>query len=71
MSPAQCFRDHALAPTYPRSRAETLRVNGVFGLKMPLTPESYRLQVVGVRDADRSPFYVPRHDSLGVRLPDS
>jgi hypothetical protein len=51
------FRDHALAPTYPRSRAETLRVNGVFGLKMPLMPESYRLQVVGVRDATRSPFY--------------
>ena len=52
------FRDHALAPTYPRSRAETLRVNGVFGLKMQLQPESYRLQVVGVRDAERSPFYV-------------
>lgn len=52
------FRDHALAPTYPRSRAEMLRVNGVFGLKMQLKPESYRLQVVGVRDAERSPFYV-------------
>ena len=52
------FREHALAPTYPRSRAETLRVNGVFGLKMKLKPESYRLQVVGVRDAERSPFYV-------------
>ena len=24
------FREHALAPTYPRSKAETLRVNGVF-----------------------------------------
>ena len=52
------FREHALAPTYPRSRAETLRVNGVFGLKMQLKPKSYRLQVVGVRDAERSPFYV-------------
>ena len=52
------FREHALAPTYQRSRAETLRVNGVFGLKMQLKPESYRLQVVGVRDAERSPFYV-------------
>ena len=51
------FRDHALAPTYPRSKAEALRVNGVFGLKMQLKPESYRLQVVGVRDAERSPFY--------------
>ena len=52
------FREHTLAPTYPRNRAETLRVNGVFGLKMQLKPESYRLQVVGVRDAERSPFYV-------------
>ncbi len=52
------FREHALAPTYPLSRAETLRVNGVFGLKMQLKPESYRLQVVGVRDAERSSFYV-------------
>ena len=52
------FREHSLAPTYPRSRAETLRVNGVFGLKMELNPASYRLQVVGVRDAERSPFYV-------------
>jgi hypothetical protein len=52
------FREHALAPTYPRSKAEALRVNGVFGLKMQLKPDSYRLQVVGVRDAERSPFYV-------------
>ena len=52
------FRDQALAPTYPRSRAETLRVNGVFGLKKQLKPETYRLQVVGVRDAEKSPLYV-------------
>jgi hypothetical protein len=52
------LRDHALAPTYPPGEAESLRVNGVFGLKMPLKPESFRLQLVGVRDADRSPFYV-------------
>ena len=43
------------------SKSETLRVNGVFGLKMQLKPESYRLQVEGVRDAVRSPFYV--HDA--------
>lgn len=45
------LRDHALAPTYPLSRAETLRINGVFGLQKKLKPESYRLQVVGVRNA--------------------
>jgi hypothetical protein len=43
-------RDHVLAPTYPLSRAETLRVNGIYGLKMELVPESWRLQVVGVQD---------------------
>jgi hypothetical protein len=53
------LRDHALAPTYPSSMAQTLRVNGVFGLKKDLVPESYRLQVVGVRDAAKSPHYVP------------
>jgi len=54
----EILRDHALAPTYPRSKAKTLRVNGVFGLKKQLKPESYRLQIVGARDAERSPFYV-------------
>lgn len=53
------FREHALAPTYPLSYAETLRVNGVYGLKRALVPESYRLQLVGVRDAERHPRYVP------------
>ena len=44
-------RDHALAPTYPLNRAENLRVNGIYGLKKALVPESYRLQLVGARDA--------------------
>ena len=38
------FREHALAPTYPLNRAETLRVNGVFGLKKTLKLETWRLQ---------------------------
>ena len=46
------FHNHALAPTYPVSRAEPLRINGVYGLKRALTPDSYRLQVVGARDAE-------------------
>ena len=53
------FREHALAPTYPLSRAETLRINGVFGLKHVLEPESWRLQTVGVRDAERHPRFSP------------
>lgn len=52
------LRDHALAPTYPVSRAETLRVNGIFGLKKTLKLDTWRLQVVGVRDDARHPRYV-------------
>jgi molybdopterin-dependent oxidoreductase-like protein protein len=51
------FRERGLAPTYPLSRAENLRVNGVYGLKMELVPESYRLQVVGVRNATNHPRF--------------
>jgi hypothetical protein len=52
------FDERAEAPTYPLSRAENLRVNGVYGLHMTLDPDSYRLQVVGVRDSQRHPRYV-------------
>jgi hypothetical protein len=52
------FHDHALAPTYPVSRAENLRVNGVYGLKKELTTERWRLQLVGMEDAERDPRYV-------------
>ncbi len=55
----EVFRDHALAPTYPVSRAETLRVNGVYGLKKELLLESYRLQLVGGKDAQTHPRFVP------------
>ena len=51
--------DRALAPTYPLSKAETLRVNGIYGLKQELVPESYRLQLVGVAGAASRPGYVP------------
>ena len=51
------FHERALAPTYPLSRAETLRVNGMFGLKMALVPESWRLQLVGMRGAARHPRF--------------
>ncbi|HEY5380663.1 MAG TPA: molybdopterin-dependent oxidoreductase [Acidobacteriaceae bacterium] len=51
------FRERALAPTYPLKRAENLRVNGVYGLKRALAPESWRLQVVGARNPEQSPRY--------------
>jgi hypothetical protein len=41
------FDDRALSPTYPISKSENLRVNGVYGLKKMLDPTGYRLQLVG------------------------
>ena len=52
------FRDRFLAPTYPLSRAENLRVNGVYGLRRELKTEHWRLQLVGVKDAQEHPAYV-------------
>ena len=46
------FHDRALAPTYSVKRAEDLRVNGVYGLKEALTPESWRLQVAGIANPE-------------------
>src|SRR3984885_5898883 len=52
------FDDRALAPTYPLQRAEDLRVNGVYGLKQALVPESWRLQLTGVANARSYAQYV-------------
>ncbi len=51
-------RNRVLTPTYPLSRAETLRVNGLYGVKTALVPESWRLQFVGVADARQRPRFV-------------
>ena len=53
------FRERGLSPTYPLSRAVPLRMNGVIGMQHELVPASWRLQVTGVRDAQRSRFYSP------------
>jgi hypothetical protein len=53
------FDERALAPTYPLRRAEELRVNGVYGLKQALVPESWRLQLVGARGAMLHPRFTP------------
>jgi hypothetical protein len=52
------FDERGLAPTYPVSKSVELRTNGNYGLKMDLVPESYRLQLVGVKNAMRLPQYV-------------
>ena len=51
------FNDRALAPTYPLSKAETLRVNGVYGLKKMIDPARYRLQLVGSSFSSTHPRY--------------
>jgi hypothetical protein len=51
------FGERGLAPTYPVSHSRELRINGNYGLKQDLVPESYRLQVVGVDGAERMPQY--------------
>ena len=54
---AKLFGEHALAPTYDVRKSEDLRINGNYGLKQDLVPESYRLQVVGVAGAEKMPQY--------------
>ena len=52
------FDERGLAPTYPLNRSAELRVNGNYGLKQALLPESYRLQLVGVDQPRRFAQYV-------------
>jgi hypothetical protein len=49
--------DRALAPTYRLKDARDLRVNGVYGLKQALVPESWRLQLVGGQAGAGHPRY--------------
>jgi hypothetical protein len=51
------FDERGLAPTYPLSKAQDLRVNGVYGLKQMLEPASYRLQLVGSTASVYDPRY--------------
>jgi hypothetical protein len=51
------FDERAAAPTYSLKEARDLRVNGVYGLKKTLAPESWRLQLVGMQDAAKHPRF--------------
>ena len=52
------FREANLAPTYPRDRAAyDLRLNGDYGLKQELVPETWRLQLAGVQDPHKYAQY--------------
>ena len=52
------FDERGMAPTYSLSESRELRVNGNYGLKQALVPESYRLQLVGADNAKAHPKYV-------------
>lgn len=52
------FREAGLAPTYALEKAaRELRLNGNFGLRQNLNPESWRLQLVGVQSPEGFPQY--------------
>jgi len=53
------FDERGLAPTYHVSQAKPLRLNGIVGLDDALPVDGWRLQIAGVANATRSPFYAP------------
>jgi hypothetical protein len=53
------FDERGLAPTYPVSRAENLRINGLIGIKKAMLLESWRLQLVGAANEKSFAQYVP------------
>jgi hypothetical protein len=65
------FKDRGLAPTFPLSQARELRVNGNYGVKQRVVPESYRLQVVGVDGAKKFPQYVDDVTTWEYKFEDS
>jgi hypothetical protein len=51
------FGERGLALEYPVSQAKELRLNGVVGMDQTLELPSWRLQLAGVANAERSPLY--------------
>jgi Oxidoreductase molybdopterin binding domain len=65
------FRERGLSRTFPLSRAVPLRMNGVIGMNQELVPESWRLQVAGVRNPQLSRFYSPDVTAWEYRYTDA
>jgi hypothetical protein len=49
--------ERGMAPTYPPSEVAQLRTNGTIGMDNPLEASSWRLQLVGTADPERSPLF--------------
>jgi len=49
--------ERGMAPTYPPSEVAELRTNGTIGMDNPLMLSSWRLQLVGTADPERSPLF--------------
>jgi hypothetical protein len=49
--------ERGMAPTYSPSEVAELRTNGTIGMDDPLTLSSWRLQLVGTADPERSPLF--------------
>lgn len=60
------FHDAVLAPTYPKSEATPLRLNGDIGLN-DLVLDSWRLQVVGLDRPEHYPQFTPDVDLWNYR----
>jgi len=60
------FQESILAPTYPKSQATPLRLNGDIGLD-DLVLDSWRLQVVGLDRPERYPQFTPDVDLWNYR----
>lgn len=64
------FRDAVLAPTYPRSRATPLQVNGDIGLDEAMILSSWRLQVIGLERPEKYGQFTPDVDAWDYRSTD-
>ena len=52
------FRDRILSPTYPEDRAVNMRLNGNFGQDPKMKLNTWRLQVVGLRNPQQYKQYI-------------
>ncbi len=65
------FHERVLAPTYSKSQATELRLNGDIGIDADLVLDSWRLQLVGLDRPERYPQFTEDVDLWNYRFADS